>query len=217
MRRFLAFCSAAVLATGACAGSALATHGGAEHRATGSGAAAARFFVQTPIFAQCFFGLQQVGLTTTTTDTAERFSFNARLTTEEAEDLVLSEPHGQMRLELAQTVTTSSSLSVPFGCFLVTPVPPNQTVTRNATATADVTCLTVVNNRAAIGGRVTRFDGDFPPTRGLLFNATDNTIANQQVVSDQFSGAFIAEAPQVCPAPSADHPITEGDIVVAQS
>jgi hypothetical protein len=53
--------------------------------------------------------------------------------------------------------------------------------------------------------------------RGLLFNVTDNTIAGLQPAPDQFSAAYLADAPQECPAPSADHPITSGDIFVDQS
>ena len=55
-------------------------------------------------------------------------------------------------------------------------------VTEQATATADVTCLNVVQNQAAIGGHVVKFSGDFTPTRGLLFNATDNTSLGSRLL-----------------------------------
>lgn len=217
MRRPLALASAVVLAA-VLTGSALATHGGAQHRALGNGSASAETTTQTPIFALCgFFSVIVVGSTTTTTTTAETFVFDSRLTTEEAEDVILAEPHGHMRIDYQQTTARTSQFNLPPGCTLITPIPPNQTISRSATASADVTCLTIVNNRATIGGRVTRFEGDFTPTRGLLFNATDNTIAKQQVAPDQFAAAFVAEAPQVCPAPTADHPITDGDILVEES
>ena len=91
------------------------------------------------------------------------------------------------------------------------------TVTEQATATADVTCLNVVQNRAAIGGHVVKFNGDFTPTRGLLFNATDNTVARQQTAPDRFRGTFVTDVPQTCPPPGADSPITSGDVYVDQS
>ena len=80
-----------------------------------------------------------------------------------------------------------------------------------------MTCLNVVQNRAAIGGHVVKFSGDFPPTRGMLFNATDNTVARQQPAPDEFMGTFVTDVPQTCPAPGADAPITSGDVYVKQS
>ena len=149
---------------------------------------------------------------------SERFDFDAHVSSQEASDPLLAEPHGHMSIDFTQSTrvqvnqneqlcSTPNVFCFPFGDS-------DQTTSRTAKATADVLCLTVVNNRATIGGRVTRFEGSFTPTRGLLFNATDNTIARQQVTPDQFASAFVPEAPQVCPAPSADHPITQGNILV---
>jgi hypothetical protein len=202
-------------------GAALAHHSGPENVATGRGAAEATSTNSTPIFGiDCssifFCNTVQVGTTTTTTTTSETFDFDASVSSQEATDPLLAEPHGHMKVDLStttrRTVTRSQICANPnvFGC----PTPSDTSTTQTAVATADVLCLTVVNNRATIGGRVTRFEGNFPPTRGLLVNATDNTIAGQQVTPDRFSAAFVPEAPQVCPAPSADHPITSGDIFV---
>ena len=100
---------------------------------------------------------------------------------------------------------------------LVVPALGANTVTQQARATADVTCLNVVHNRAAIGGHVVKFIGNFTPTRGLLFNCTDNTIARQHVAPDQFLGIFVTDVPQTCPVPGADAPITSVDVYVQQS
>ena len=93
----------------------------------------------------------------------------------------------------------------------------SNTTTKQATATADVTCLDVDQNRAAIGGHVVKFSGDFTPTRGMLFNATDNTVARQQTAPDEFIGTFVNDVPETCPPPGADSPITSGDVYVDQS
>jgi hypothetical protein len=62
---------------------------------------------------------------------------------------------------------------------------------QNADVTAEVTCLQVVNNTAAVGGHVIKFTGNFTPTRGLLFNRVDNTVAGQQPAPDLFDAAVI--------------------------
>lgn len=224
MHRLFALATAAVVAA-ALAGNAYATHGGAEHRAVGHGATDVDETTSTTLSSFCidlFTGagsIQPTTTVTTRTQVAEAFDFDSRLTTEEAEDILLSEPHGHMRLEYAETVTTTVAFNPPAGqfCLPAPNTPPTGTTTRSATATADVTCLTVVGHRAAIGGRVTRWEGDFPPSRGLLFNATDNTVAREQLAPDQFAASFVAEAPQACPAPSADHPFTEGDVSIHES
>lgn len=129
-----------------------------------------------------------------------------------------------MKINYAATTTTvvTSISSICNNSFFVVvggcPVPSTTTApTQTATATADVTCLNTVQNRATVGGHVTKFSGNFTPTRGLLFNGTDNTIAGQQVAPDQFARAFMTDVPVVCPPPSADHPITSGDVYVQQS
>jgi hypothetical protein len=224
MRRLFALGTAAVIAA-ALAGTAHATHGGAEHRAVGHGAAAADETTSVTLLTPClgFTGaitLQPTPTVTTRSQISETFDFDSRLTTEEAEDVLLSEPHGHMRIAYAETVTTTLTFNIPPGqlfCFFGNNLPQPGTTSRSATATADVTCLRVVGSRAAIGGHITRWEGDFPPTRGVLFNATDNTVAGQQLARDQFAASFVAETPQVCPAPSADHPITEGDVSVHES
>jgi hypothetical protein len=166
---------------------------------------------------QCaFFGCATI-TTRIQQTTRERFSFSARQADPELG--ALPEPHGSMTVDFAFSRTVTVTVSDPAGIcniFVVCPPPSSTTTSQNATASANVTCLTVVNNRAVIGGRVTKFDGDFVPTRGLVFNATDNTIAKQQVAADQFAAAFAAEAPQVCPAPTADKPITAGGVTVEQ-
>lgn len=221
MRRTVQAILLCCVAAALLAGGALANHSGQENVATGRGAAEATTTNSQPLFGvDCstvfFCNTVQVGTLTVTTTTSEKFDFDARVSSQEASDPLLAEPHGHMKVDLSttvrRTVTRSQICSNPnvFGC----PTPSDTTTTQSAIATAEVLCLTVVNNRAAIGGRVTRFEGTFTPTRGLLFNATDNTIAGQQVTPDRFSAAFVPEAPQVCPAPSADHPITRGDIVV---
>jgi hypothetical protein len=173
------------------------------------------FFICTP---------QPVGQTTVTTLQRESFTFAAKSGPHELTPLDPTDgPQGTMKLSLETTQTTTVSAAsicsgipsaVVFGC----PIPSTQVgPTLRSTATAEVTCLWVVNNRAAIGGHVIRFEGTAVPMRGLLFNVTDNTIAGLQPAPDQFSAAYLADAPQECPAPSADHPITSGDIFVDQS
>jgi hypothetical protein len=126
----------------------------------------------------------------------ETFDFDARLGPHEATDL-FGEPHGHMHLKAVGFPDPSTfSLDV----------------------TADVTCLTVVGNRATIGGRITRLKSSLIDNRrGLLFTVTDNTIAGNQIAPDQFSGTRVLDVPQVCPPPGADTPIIEGDIVVEEN
>jgi hypothetical protein len=156
-----------------------------------------------------------VGAIRTTQAVNETFDFNAKL------DSNSNLANGKMKLGFH---TTSSTDVVSFGnCIPNAAAPPcpvpghvSDGAPQNADASADVTCLNVVQNRASIGGHVTKFSGDFAPTQGMLFNATDNTIAKQQPVPDQFSGAFVSDVPFTCPPPSADYPITSGDIIVDQ-
>jgi hypothetical protein len=226
MKRLLvvAAAMAALLSFGA--GQAVAgNHSGPEALAKGTGAVTATTSVSTPIFGcviflggVCFFGT--VGQSTTTTTTAEQFDFDSKAGPQTLTPLdPTNGPYGHMHLTYQQTGTVDV---IVFSCVPVMGFPcptPSHTVlpTKNADVTADVTCLQVVNNTAAIGGHVTRFTGDFPPTAGLLFNAVDNTVAGQQVALDLFDGAFVTNAPQACPAPSGGHPITSGDVYVDQS
>jgi hypothetical protein len=161
-----------------------------------------------------------VGQTTTTTSTVEQFDFDAKAGPQTLTPVdPTNGPYGHMHLSYQQTGSVDV---IPFGnCIplgLPCPVPSHTVLpAQNADVTADVTCLQVVNNTAAIGGHVTKFTGNFTPTRGILFNGTDNTVAGQQTAPDVFDGAFVADAPQVCPAPSGGHPITSGDVYVDQS
>jgi hypothetical protein len=216
---------AALLSLGA--GQAVAgNHSGPEALAKGTGAVTVVTSVSTPIFGciiaiggSCFIP-GQVGTSTTETTTTEQFDFDAKAGPQTLTPLDPTDgPYGHMHLTYQQTGAIDVTV---FSCMPVSGFPcpsPSHTVlpAKNADVTADVTCLQVVNNTAAIGGHVTKFAGDFPPTRGLLFNGTDNTIAGQQTAPDLFDGAFVVDAPQTCPPPSGGHPITSGDVYVDQS
>jgi hypothetical protein len=219
---------AALLSLGA--GQALAgNHSGPEALAKGSGALSATTPpVNTPIigtvcinipFPFCFPA--QVGNTAVVTSTQESFDFSAKAGPQTLTPIdPTNGPFGTMQITLTSTTTTTVTADPICGSGSATGCPTPSTTTsppQSATATAEVTCLNVVNNTAAIGGHVTKFSGNFPPTRGLLFNAVDNTVARQQVGPDLFDGTFVADAPQVCPAPSGGHPITSGDVYVQQS
>jgi hypothetical protein len=204
------------LVSAAAAGVAQANHSGPEDVATGRGETATSSTVGIvipggTIVSSCRRPPAPAGASCIqiTTETASRFDFDARLSSQEA-STPLGEPHGHMKLWFSETTTQQNF----FSGF---PTGPPSSFTRSFSATAEVTCLNVVNNRAALSGRVTRFEGTVPPQRGLLFNATDNTIARQQVAPDQFAGTLQPEALQVCPPPSADAPITKGDIVVEKN
>lgn len=217
MRRLLLVACAAAAVSAFGAGSAGAFHGGHEYLASGRGETDASTD-QTTTQQQCvtFFGCVTY-VTRVQQTVRERFSFSARQGDPELGQL--PEPHGSMTVDYALSRTVSFSVQDPgglCGIFFFCPPPSTTTTSQAATASANVTCLTVVNNRAVIGGRVTKFEGDFVPTRGLVFNATDNTIAGQQVAPDGFAATFAPEAPQACPAPSADRPITSGDVTVEQ-
>jgi hypothetical protein len=164
-----------------------------------------------------------VGQDRTTTNTSEDFDFSAKAGPQTLTPLdPTNGPFGTMRLSFHET---SSMDRIVFGnCIpnalgsVPCPSPSHTDLPgRNADVTAEVTCLQVVNNTAAIGGHVIKFSGDFPPTRGLLFNGVDNTVAGQQVGFDLFDSAFLADAPQECPVASGGHPITSGDVYVDQS
>jgi hypothetical protein len=217
------------------AGQAVAgNHSGPEALAKGTGAVNAGPTTTTTainrqicdIFSFCY-GELPVAQTVVETTTSETFNFDAHSGPQTLTPLDPTDgPQGTMKLTYSSTTTTSvvagpyyfictdPSFIVIGGC--PTLAPPT-TVTQNAQVTAEVTCLQVVNNTAAIGGHVTRFSGDFTPTRGLLFNGVDNTVAGNQVVPDLFDAAFVADAPQECPAPSGGHPIDSGDVYVDQS
>ena len=218
MRRTAALAAVALSAL-TFSGTALANHSGPEDIAKGRGETAASssaivlsslgntsfpgFTCTEPLIA---FNFPFDTCTQTTTSSASAFDFDARLSGQEA-TTPLGESHGQMKLAVSTTTTTQVFVAG------VAQSPANS-VSSSFTATAEVTCLLVVNNRAAISGRVTRFSGTGTPQRGLLFNATDNTIAGTQVAPDEFAGTLVPEALQVCPAPGADAPITKGDILV---
>lgn len=220
MGKLLACLVAALAAAGGGAQAALAFHGSHEFIATGRGTTDVSSD-NTTTQQQCtffpFFACATIS-TRVQDSTRETFSFSARQ--QETVGTIIAEPHGSMTVDFSLSRTTTVTISDPFNIcnvFVFCPQPGTTTLNQNAKASADVTCLRVVNNRAVLGGRVSRFAGDFVPTRGLLFNATDNTIAGIQVAPDQFASAFVAEAPQVCPFPSADKPIQSGDVTVRQT
>jgi hypothetical protein len=224
-----ALAAAALLSFGA-AQAIAANHSGPEQAAKGTGETSFTSTTSSPItgtvcitvFSICF--PTTIANTVASTATRESFSFDAKLGPQTDPLDPTNGAYGQMKIDYEATTTTSvvpnpgvcsdPTLTVIGGCPA-----PSSTVAppQTATATADVTCLNTVQNRATVGGHVTKFSGNFTPTRGLLFNGTDNTIANQQVAPDQFAGAFMADVPAVCPPPSADHPITSGDVYVQQS
>ena len=235
MKRVLALvsCIAAVIAFSS--GPAHAGgHSGPEALAKGDGEVSSTATQNQPITRQICdtsgfcYGEFPVVTRVTVTETEESFDFSARLGPKSSTLDPTSGAYGSMKLDYTSTVTTSvvadptyhqfcnpgGFFYVPGGCPALSGP---STVTEQATATAEVTCLNVVQNRAAIGGHVVKFSGDFTPTRGLLFNATDNTIARQQVAPDEFLGTFVTDVPQTCPAPGADSPITSGDVYIKQS
>jgi hypothetical protein len=176
----------------------------------------------------CFSG--EVARQVRVTETAQSFSFSAKLGPNTSTTDPTDGAFGKMNLTTNTTVTTSvvagqyyNYCSHPQGDpngYIQGSCPPlsgPSTSTQQSKATADVTCLNVVQNRAAVGGHVVKYSGDNPPTRGLLFNATDNTVARQQTAPDRFLGTFVTDVPQPCPEPAADAPITSGDILVDQS
>lgn len=120
------------------------------------------------------------------------FEFSARMSEHEFTD-PFGEPHGRMKLDIP-------AAEEPLGY------------------TAEVTCLTVIGNRAVIGGRVTRASGSFANIRSVTFHVVDNTNAGgENIVPDTFLQLVSLEpAPQVCPPPVDGFPLTRGDIVVEQ-
>jgi hypothetical protein len=227
MRRLFAIPAvlAALLAVGAGQASA-GNHSGPEALAKGTGALTTAPVSSVPIIGctQVFFGIcfpGQVGSTNTTTTTSENFDFDAKAGPQTLTPIdPTNGPYGHMHLVYTQTVsvdTVQTGPCVPFPGFPC-PTPSHTTLpSQSADITAEVTCLNVANNTAAIGGHVIKFSGTATPMSGLLFNAVDNTIARQQTAPDLFDGTLVANAPQVCPAPSGGHPITSGDIYVQQS
>lgn len=210
MRRMLLVAALACAGSVLFSGGAAANHSGHEDVALGRGEATATA-TTVESGGTIFPGLRcsdLVGIfvvcTETTTTTSSKFDFDAKLTGLGA--LNAGEPHGHMKLESSTTTTTTVFI---FG----TPGVPT-TTTQSFTAAADVTCLRVANNRAVLSGRVSRFSGNATPQRGLLFNATDNTIAGTQLLPDEWAGALVPEALQLCPLPGADAPITKGDILI---
>jgi hypothetical protein len=85
----------------------------------------------------------------------------------------------------------------------------------------EVTCLRVVGNRAAIGGRLTKsiVNGEpfFPNLEGFLFYVEDN--GNKKANPDRISFQFLIAAPPVtCPNPgTTQFPMTQGNIIVHDS
>lgn len=216
MRRSLAALVAAIC-TAVGAESASAFHGSHEFIATGQGTTDVSSDTTTQQ-QPCFIGLCATITTRVEESTREEFRFSARV--QEPEVGITVEPHGSMTIDFTFSRTTTVTVIDPLGLcnvFFFCPTPGVTSVNQTAKASADVTCMRVVNNRAVLGGRVSRFQGNFVATRGLLFNATDNTIARQQVAPDQFASSFVAEAPQLCPLPTADKPIESGDITVEQT
>lgn len=234
MKRVLVLVSCMVAVIAFSSGPASAgSHSGPEALAKGDGEVSSTSTENQPIMRQICdttnfcYGEFPVATRVTVTETEESFDFSAKLGPKFSTLDPTSGAIGSMKLDYTSTATTSvvagsyyqfcnpgGFFYVPGGCPALSGP---STVTEQATATADVTCLNVVQNRAAIGGHVVKFSGDFTPTRGLLFNATDNTVARQQVAPDEFLGTFVTDVPQTCPVPGADSPITSGDVYVKQS
>ena len=221
----------AVLALGA--GPALAaSHSGPEALAKGDGAVTASSTQSTPILRQICdvtgycYGEYPVANTVNVTTTEESFDFSAKRGPKTTADDTTDGAFGTMKLTYRSTITTSVVADTYYqfcndGYFYAIPAcpalsGPTPAGEQTATATAEVTCLNVVQNHASIGGHVVKFSGDFTPTRGMLFNATDNTIAKQQTAPDEFLGTFVTDVPATCPPPGADAPITSGDVYVKQ-
>jgi len=219
-----------------------ARHSGPEVLAKGSGqvstsktqnAPIVRTFCRTEYiigipFPNCFPA--EVAQQRTVTETAQSFSFSAKLGPKTSTLDTTDGAFGKMNLTTSTSVTRSvvagqyyAYCSAPQGDpdgYIVGGCPPlsgPSTTSEQSKATADVTCLNVLQNRAAVGGHVVKYSGDNPPSRGLLFNATDNTVAWQQTAPDRFLGTYMSEVLHPCPAPSTDAPITSGDILVDQS
>ena len=209
-----------------------ARHSGPESLAKGDGVVTTTDTQNQPVLRQLCetatnvcVGEFVVAGQSTTTETVQSFDFSAKLGPKTSPLDPTSGAFGFMKLKYNSTVTTNvvpsdlyhfcngSGFYAPQGC----PALGSSTTTKQATATADVTCLNVVQNRASIGGHVVKFSGDFTPTRGLLFTATDNTVARQQTAPDEFMSAFATDVPQTCPPPGDDSPITSGDVYVDQS
>jgi hypothetical protein len=219
MRKVAASIAACAAAFGVFVGAAQAHHSGPEDVAKGRGeitdelARGILSFGGTPPFPNCtdpgaIAGASPGELCFQNITTQKvSFDFDAVLSSQET-STPLGEPHGHMKLSFEFTET---SQIFEDGA----PIGPVITVSSQSySATADVTCLTVLNNKATLSGRVTRFEGNVPLQRGLFFDVTDNTIARQQVAPDQFAGTLQPEALQVCPAPTSGTPITRGDILV---
>lgn len=243
-RIFVVGCSAILMAVViGLAPAQAARHSGPESLAKGDGQVSTSQTQSTPIsgtfchlvtlfpgvtFLECF--PVEVVRQVTVTETAQSFSFSAKLGPNTSTTDPTDGAFGKMNLTTSTSVTGSVVAGQYYGYCGAAQGDPNgyiqgscpqlsgpSTSTQQSKATADVTCLNVVQNRAAVGGHVVKYSGDNPPTRGLLFNATDNTVARQQTAPDQFLGTMVADVPQSCPAPGVDAPITSGDILVDQS
>lgn len=218
-----------------------ASHSGPESLAKGDGQVSTSQTQNTPIYRTFCETLYIIGIPylncfpvevarqVTVTETAQSFSFTAKLGPKTSTLDPTDGAFGKMNLTTTTSVTTSvvagayyAYCSRPQGDpsgFIQGTCPqlsPPSTSTQQDKATADVTCLNVVQNRATVGGHVVKFSGDNAPNRGLLFNATDNTVAQEQTAPDRFLGTFATDVPQTCPAPGADAPITSGDVYVKQ-
>jgi hypothetical protein len=220
-----------------------ARHSGPESLAKGDGQVTTSQTQQTPIYRTvcdtiyipfpipyCYSG--EVARQVTVTETSQSFSFSAKLGPKTTTTDPTDGAFGKMNLTTSTTVTTSvvagqyydycnRAPGDPAGYIQpgesCPPLSGPSTSTQQSKATADVTCLNVEQNHAVIGGHVVKYSGDNAPTRGLLFNATDNTVARQQTAPDRFLGTFVTDVPPSCPPPGADAPISSGDILVDQS
>ena len=219
-----------------------ARHSGPESLAKGDGQVSTSQTQNAPIYGtvcrtEYIIGIPlqnclpaEVATQRTVTETAQSFSFSARLGPNTSTTDPTDGAFGKMNLTTSTSVTSSVVAGPAYFYCSRAPGDPDgyvvggcpqlsgpSTSTQQSKATADVTCLNVMQNRAAIGGHIVKYSGDNPPTRGLLFNATDNTVARQQIAPDRFLGTFVTDVPQTCPAPGADAPITSGDIYIDQS
>lgn len=203
------------------AGTVQASHGGAEHRASGRGQGSHTTVQRTCfqfVFNPSTFAFGCATETVTETTATYDFDFDARLGAKHVD------PHGRIRYEVTtRTVVTHErtafgEANCPFLGGLCAPERTVSDTTTEEAVRADVTCLTVVQNRATIGGHVTRYTGNGTPTRGILLDVTDNTVARQQLAPDEFLATFVTDVPYACPPPNVvKPPITDGDVYVEQS
>jgi hypothetical protein len=88
----------------------------------------------------------------------------------------------------------------------------------NITVTGDVTCMNIVGNMAAIGGRITGFKPAgaavaFGSPQGFIVNATDNAKPSGGL--DLYTASFVSAVPLVCPTPFGfGSPVITGDVEI---